>query len=320
MAQSIWTGSIGFGLVQIPVSLHAAEEQHELDMTLLDKKDLSPVGYKRFNKTTEQEVEWGEIVKGYEHSKGEFVVLTPADFEAANVKATKHVDILAFVDFSEIDPRYIEKPYYLAPHKTGTKAYALLRETLRSTGKAGIGKIVIRTRQRLAAVIAHEEALVLMLMRFHDEVRDTANLSLPETDLGKLGVNEKELKMARHLVDALAEPFEPEKYVDEYRHDIMQLIERKVAAGEVNTLPEDAAKKTRTPRPKVIDLAALLAQSVEGLSVEGLSDALPSSKPANENSRGAKKTQARGSKATRKTKGSRSVRKSPTASPQKKSA
>lgn len=315
MAQSIWTGSIGFGLVQIPVSLHAAEEQHELDMTLLDKKDLSPVGYKRFNKTTEQEVEWGEIVKGYEHSKGEFVVLTAADFEAANVKATRQVDILAFVDLGEIDPRYIEKPYYLAPHKTGIKAYALLRETLRSTGKAGIGKIVIRTRQRLAAVFAHEDALVLMLLRFDDEIRDTAKLTLPETDLSQLGVNEKEVQMARHLVEALAAPFEPDKYVDEYRHDIMQLIERKVAAGEVNTLPGDADKKARTPRPKVIDLAALLAQSVEGLS-----DALPRSTPANENSRASKKTQTRSSKSTRKSKGSRPVRKPSEASPQKKSA
>jgi DNA end-binding protein Ku len=314
MAQSIWTGSIGFGLVQIPVSLHAAEEQHELDMTLLDKTDLSPVGYKRFNKATNQEVDWADIVKGYEHAKNEFGVLTPADFQAANVKATKHVDILAFVDFTEIDPRYIEKPYYLSPHKTGVKAYALLRETLRATGKAGIGKIVIRTRQRLAAVMAQGDALVLMVLRFHDELRDTANLSLPETNLDELGVKEKEIQMARHLVEALAERFEPEKYTDEYRDDIMRLVERKVAAGEVNTLPDDTEKTTRTPRQKTIDLAALLTQSVQGLNA-----ALPTTTPANENSR-VKKAQPRSQKAGHKAKTPRSARKSAAASGHKKSA
>jgi DNA end-binding protein Ku len=302
MAQSIWTGSIGFGLVQIPVSLHAAEEQHDLDMTLLDKSDLSPVGYKRFNKTTEREVAWDDIVKGYEHSKGEYVVLTPADFEAANVKATRQVDISAFVEFSEIDPRYIERPYYLAPLKGGAKAYGLLRETLKSTGKAGIGKIVIRTRQRLSAVVAHDEALLLVLLRFHDELRDTESLALPETSLTKLGVSEKEMKMARHLVEALVEPFEPEKYTDDYRHDIMQLIEQKVEAGEVNTLPETPTKKASTPRPKSIDLAALLARSVEGLGA---------SSPANENTRGVRKAHARRDKAeTKASSGEKPERKS----------
>lgn len=312
MAQSIWTGSIGFGLVQIPVSLHAAEEQHDLDMTLLDKTDLSPVGYKRFNKTTEREVGWDDIVKGYEHAKGEYVVLTPADFESANVKATKQVDITAFVDFAEIDPRYIERPYYLTPQKTGKKAYALLRETLRETGKAGIGKIVLRTRQRLAALVAHGEALLLVLLRFHDEVRDTANLTLPETDLGELGVSEKEMKMARHLVEALAEPFEPEKYTDEYRQDIMRVIDEKVAAGQVNTIPDESAPRVKTPRPKAIDLAALLAQSVEGLG-----SALDKNEPANENSRGPKKAKPRAAESHQKP-AAKPRRK--TASPHKKSA
>ncbi len=314
MAQSIWTGSIGFGLVQIPVSLHAAEEHHDLDMTLLDKSDLSPVGYKRFNKTTEREVSWGDIVKGYEHAKGEYVVLTPADFESANVKATKQVDILAFVDFSEIDPRYIERPYYLAPQKGGTKAYALLRETLRETGKAGIGKIVIRTRQRLAAVVAHEEALLLVLLRFHDELRGTSELTLPETDLTDLGVSEKEVKMARHLVEALVEPFEPEKYTDEYRHDIMQLIEQKVAAGEVNTIPEGPQKKAATPRPKSIDLAELLARSVEGL---GGSSPANEVSPAIEPKRNLKKTKPKDEEDVAKTATGRTTRRT---ARQKKSA
>lgn len=311
MAQSIWTGSIGFGLVQIPVSLHAAEEQHTLDMTLLDKSDLSPVGYKRFNKTTEEEVPWENIVKGYEHAKGEYVVLTPEDFESANVKATKQLDISAFVDFKEIDPRYIEKPYYLSPQKGGTKAYALLRETLENTGKAGIGKIVIRTRQRLAAVVAHDQALLLVLLRFHDELRDTATLTLPDKSLNKLGVTDKEVKMARHLVEALVEPFEPEKYTDEYREDIMNLVEKKVAAGEVNTLSETPQKKQPKPRSKTIDLAALLAQSVEGLGA---------AKPANENTRTVRKAKPRAETAKHKSEAPKSTRRSSNGTRHKKSA
>lgn len=274
---SIWSGTIGFGLVQIPVGLHPAEDQHDFDMTLLDKSDLSPVGYKRVNKTTDREVEWENIVKGYEHSKGEYVILTPSDFAQANVKATRQVDILAFVDMAEIDPRYIERPYYLVPQKAGTKAYALLRETLQDMGKAGIGKIVIRTRQHLAAVVPHEEALLLLLLRFSDELRDTSKLALPDTDSRKLGVTDKERAMAKHLVEALVEPFVPENYTDEYHQDLLKLVEQKVAAGEVNTLPQSPDKKPRAPRPKAIDLAALLAQSVDSLGD------LKSQPPANEN-------------------------------------
>ncbi|HEV8548647.1 MAG TPA: Ku protein, partial [Polyangiaceae bacterium] len=156
MARAIWTGTVGFGLVQIPVALHGGEEHDELDMRLLDRRDFAPIGYERINKVTGKEVPWEEIVKGYEHAEGEYVVLTDADFQSANVKATRAIDILDFVDFSSIDPRLIDRPYYLSPTKAGRKAYALLRDVLRRTGKAGIGKIVIRTRQHLAAVVARD--------------------------------------------------------------------------------------------------------------------------------------------------------------------
>jgi DNA end-binding protein Ku len=265
MARAIWTGTIGFGLVQIPVSLHGAEEKDELDLHLLDKRDFSPIGYERVNKKTGKEVAWENIVKGYEHSEGEYVVLTDADFAEANVEATRQVDILGFVDFAEIDPRYIDRPYYLAPQKAGKKAYALLRETLKRSGKAGIGKVVIRTRQHLAAVIARDKALLLVLLRFADELRDEKDLDLPETSLQKLGITPKELSMAEKLVDGMAETFEPEKYEDDYRRDLMKLIKRKVKAGEVNTVPE--AKKqapSRKAESKVVDLSSLLAQSLGG--------------------------------------------------------
>ncbi len=284
MARAIWTGTVGFGLVQIPVSLFSGEDKDELDMTLLDKRDFSPVGYHRINKVTGKEVPWEQIVKGYEHAKGEYVVLTDADFKAANVEASRSIDILDFVDFAAIDPRLIDRPYYLAPQKSGKKAYALLRETLRRTGKAGIGKVVIRTRQHLAAVVARDKALILVLLRFADELRDEGDLDLPATNLAKLGVTSKEVAMAERLVEGMASKFEPKKYVDEYRRDLMKLIARKVKAGEVNQVPEVEEEAPAKPKNNVIDLAGLLAKSLGGgkpgphKASSAKSDAAPASK------------------------------------------
>ncbi len=283
MARAIWTGTVGFGLVQIPVALHAAEDRAELDMTMLDKRNFSPVGYERVNKKTGKEVPWENIVKGYEHSDGKFVVLTDQDFREANVEASRQIDILDFVEFKDIDPRYIDRPYYLAPLKAGKKSYALLRETLRRTGKAGIGKVVIRTRQHLAAVVAHDDALVLVLLRFSDELRDTKGLDLPSTNLKTLGVTPKELSMAERLVEGMVADFEPEKYEDEYRRDLMRLIQRKVKAGELNSIPEASKRKAKAPAAtNVVDLAELLAQSVTGAKKA-------THKTANENHRPARK-------------------------------
>lgn len=264
MARAIWTGTVGFGLVQIPVALHTAEDHSELEMTMLDKRNFSPVGYERVNKKTGKEVAWENIVKGYEHSSGKFVVLSDRDFAEANVEATKQIDILDFVHFADIDPRYIDRPYYLAPLKAGKKSYALLREALKRSGRAGVGKVVIRTRQHLAAVVAHEDALLLVLLRFSDELRDAKGLDLPSSNLKSLGVTPKELSMAEKLIEGLAGDFEPEKYEDDYRRDLMRLIQRKVKAGELNSIPE-ATKKKAAPKAAgtVVDLAALLAQSLE---------------------------------------------------------
>jgi len=273
MARAIWTGAIGFGLVQIPVSLFAAEDKDELDMTMLDKRDFAPIGYQRINKVTGKEVAWEDIVKGYEHSTGEFVVLTDADFKAANVETTRSMEVEDFVEFASIDPRLIDRPYYLAPQKAGKKAYALLRAALQKTGKAGVGKIVIRTRQHLAAVVARDKALVLVVLRFLDELRKEDDLDLPETNLGKLGVSSKEVAMAEQLVTSMSAEFQPKKYVDEYRRDLMKLIQRKVKAGEVNQMPTSEKEKVERPRaPNVIDLASLLAKS--------LADSKPAAKKA----------------------------------------
>lgn len=265
MARAIWSGTVGFGLVQIPVTLHGAEDKDELDMHMLDRRDFSPIGYERVNKKTGKEVAWKDIVKGYEHAKGEYVVLTDEDFKRANAEASSQIDISDFVEFSAIDPRYFDRPYYLAPQKNGKKAYALLRETLQRTGKAGIGKVVLRTRQHLAAIVAHERTLLLLLLRFSDELRKESDLDLPETNLKKLGITEKELAMAEKLVSGMVEPFKPEKYEDKYRNDLLKLIQRKVKAGEVNKLPSAKKEPVEPAAPKQeLDLSALLAQSIQG--------------------------------------------------------
>jgi len=263
MARAIWSGTVGFGLVQIPVALHTAEDSAELEMTMLDKRNFSPVGYERVNKKTGKAVEWENIVKGYDNGNGKFVVLTEEDFEQANVEATRQIDILDFVDFADIDPRYIDRPYYLAPQKAGKKSYALLREVLRRTGKAGVGKVVIRTRQHLAAVVARDDALLLVLLRFADELRSSKGLDLPSTNLKTIGVTPKELSMAERLVEGMQSDFDPEKYEDDYRRDLKRLIQRKVKAGELNTIPEAGKpRKAKPVAPPSVDLAELLAQSM----------------------------------------------------------
>lgn len=263
MPRAIWSGSLGFGLVQIPVALHGAEEVDELSLTLLDKRDFSQVGYERINKKTGKEVKWEDTVKGYEAGPGKYVILSDHDFKEANPKATHQIDILDFVDLADIDLHYIDKPYVIVPQKTGKKAYALLREVLKRSGKAGIAKLVLRTRQHLCAVFAHGKALSLLVLRFADELRGIDDLELPDESLKKLGITPKELDMAEKLVSGMVDKWEPEKYRDDYRKDLLAMIRARAKAGAVNTLSAEPEPPVREPKKaKVVDLVALLAQSV----------------------------------------------------------
>ncbi len=263
MPRAIWSGSLGFGLVQIPVTLHAAEEADELSLTLLDKRDFSPVGYERINKKTGKEVKWEDTVKGYESGPGKYVVLTEHDFAEANPKATHQIDILDFVELADIDPHYIDKPYVVVPEKYGKKSYALLREVLTRSGKAGIAKLVLRSRQHLCAVIPHGKALSLLVLRFADELRGTSDLELPEENLKKLGITPKELDMAEKLVSGMVDKWQPEKYRDDYRKDLLAMIHSRAKAGDVNTVSKEQTKAPRAPKSaKVVDLVALLQQSM----------------------------------------------------------
>jgi DNA end-binding protein Ku len=260
MARSLWKGAISFGLVNVPVELHSAKKRAaELDMTMLDKRDLAPVGYKRVNKATGKEVAWGNVVKGYEYKDDKYVVLSDEDFRRANPEASRTVDILAFVDLADIEPQYFETPYYLVPEKRGEKAYALLRETLEQAGKAGIASVVIRTKQYLAALVAQDELMVLNTLRYADELKAPAELEIP-----KAKVTAKELDMALRLVEDMADEWDPKKYKDTYREDLLKRIKAKVKAGQTEELtePEEGAEKP-AKGADVIDLMSLLKQSVE---------------------------------------------------------
>lgn len=263
MARGLWKGAISFGLVNVPVELHSAEKRSsELDLTMLDKRDLAPVGYKRYNKSTGEDVPWGEIVKGYEYEDAKYVVLSEEDFRRANVEAAKTVEILGFVELGEIPPLYFETPYYLAPGKRGEKAYALLRETLKKSGKAGIATVVIRTRQYLAALIAQDDVLVLNTLRYADELREAGELGVPSPALKGPKVTAKEIDMALRLVDDMSEQWEPQKYKDTYRHDLLARIREKIKQGQTEEITEPEAAEKESAGADVIDLMALLRKSV----------------------------------------------------------
>jgi len=256
MARSMWKGSIAFGLVNIPIELYSAVRDHRPKFRLLHAKDEAPVRYERVCQSEGKPVAWEDLVKGYEYAKGQFVVLTKDDFKTAAVEKTKTIDILDFVDPKEVDERYFETPYYLQAGKGADRAYALLREAIRDSGRIGIAKIILRDTQHLAALEAIGDALVLTMMRFSDELADLGEFSFPK----KTEIRSSELKMARQLVDSLASDWNPDKYTDEYRDNLMRVINAKVK-GKAPKLREMES----TPQgAEVVDLMARLRASLEG--------------------------------------------------------
>ncbi len=260
MARAFWKGSISFGLVNIPVALHPAEESKELSFNQLDRRDLNPIGYKRINKKTEKEVPWSQIVRGYQYRKGTYVVLTDQDLKRANVEATQTIDIVGFVKASQISPLYFERPYYIEPARGGAKAYALLRETLRRTGMVGIASVVMRTRQHMAALLEQDEVLVLEVLRWNHELRSPKGLEIPGEREAR--VSPKEAHMAVQLVKGMMEKWSPRKYKDTYAADLMALIKRKVASGKTAEVDESEPAPEKR-RGVVVDLMPLLKQSLK---------------------------------------------------------
>ena len=260
MARAIWKGSISFGLVEIPVSLQSGtSDEGDLSFVQVDRRNMARVGYKRVNKESGKEVPWQDIVRGYEYEPDEYVILTDKDLEQANVKATKTVEIVSFVDQAEIDPVYYDRPYYLEPLKKNSKSYALLRSVLEKSKRVGIARVVLRTREYLAALLVRDGVLVLNLLRYPAELRDTKEIEVP----GEAEVSAAELKMAERLVQGMAEKWSPKKFHDEYRDDLMALIEKRVKSGQTQTIAEPGEEEEAAPRAEIKDLMPLLKQSLE---------------------------------------------------------
>ncbi len=267
MARPIWKGYITFGLVNVPITLYTAESRQELSFHLLDQRNKARIRYQTVNEVTGEEVPRDNIVKAYEYEDGQYVILTDEDFQKALVEATQKIELEDFVDEDAIDYVYFDKPYYLVPGKRGEKAYVLMREALRRTHKIGIAKVVIHTRQHLAALLPMGNALVLNLLRFHHELRDVSGLELPaEADEQK--VTGKEFDMAKQLVDAMTTEWQPEKYRDEYRDALVQWIEKKAKEGEMAMPPEETAPVEMRERGEIVDIMDLLKKSVQKTSKE----------------------------------------------------
>jgi DNA end-binding protein Ku len=261
MPQAIWKGQISFGLVNVPVNLYPAESTtSEIHFNLLDSENMARVKYKRVNEVTGEEVPMDRVVKGYELEDGEVVVLTRQELENFEVEATQTIEIQDFVDVSAINYTFFDKPYYLVPGKKAEKGYVLLRETLQRTGKVGISKVVIRTRQYLAALMPQDNGLILNLLRYAHELRDLQQYDLPGRDLAEYKVTDRELDMAANLVDTMTTKWEPEQYHDEYSEKLLAYIEQKAKEGEQVQPP---AAKPEEPRAEVVDFMQLLKKSVE---------------------------------------------------------
>ena len=259
MARATWKGTIAFGLVSIPVSLYSGEKRPVLQFDLLDVRDNAKIRYQRVNEETGEEVPWDQIVRAFEYSDGNYVLVNETDFERASVESTHRMDVDTFVDRDAIEPYYFEKPYVVTPNKGGEKAYVLLREALQSANKVGIAKVVIRGRQYLMALMAEHSVIIANRLRFHQELTDTEGLDLPEGMPRSLGISAQELDMAIHLVQAMAGPWRPESYQDDYRAALLHRIDMKARTGEVVAEEQPEVEE----QPQEVDMVALLQRSLE---------------------------------------------------------
>jgi DNA end-binding protein Ku len=259
----LWRGAISFGLVHIPVALHSATSESGLNFDWLDKRTMDPVGYKRINKKTGKEIDKENIVKGYEYEHGQYVILSPEEIAAAYPKTTQTIEIESFVPIDSIPFMYLERPYYISPINRGEKVYALLREILRKTGKAGIAKVVIATKQHLALLVPSGPALVLNLMRWGDEVRTWEDLNLPKEGAKAVGLSDKEMKMGEQLVEDMSGEWNPEEFTDSFKEQILHLVEEKIKAGDTAAVTQlEEAEPGETAR--IYDLTELLQRSLKG--------------------------------------------------------
>lgn len=262
MARAVWKGHVSFGLVNVPVNLFPAEQRADLQLHLIDSRDHARVRYERVNEETGEEVPWDSVVRGFEYSDGNYIVLSDEELKRAAPEATKSVEIQSFVNAGDIDPIYFDTPYYLEAGKGGEKGYVLLREAMKESGKVGIAKVVIRTRQYIAALSPRGDVLMLDLLRYPQEIRSTKELNVPAGSAKSHGVSAQELKIARTLIDAMAADWKPSEYHDTYREQLMKWIEKKAATGNSRQAAADTEEKEE-PATGPINFMEVLKKSLQ---------------------------------------------------------
>lgn len=263
MARPIWNGTISFGLLNVPVQLFSGERSVDLHLRMLDRRDKSPIRYERINSETGEEVPWKEIVKAFEYEKGSYAVIDEEEIKAAHPEVTETVEIEAFVDNDTIDPRYFERPYYLVPHKKAEKGYVLLREVLNKTKKIGIARVVIRTRQYLAALLPMDDALLLNLIRFSQEVVSVDDFTFPQGAVAKYRIAPRELEMATTLVESMVKKWDPDEYKDDFRTKLRKMVDEQIAKQKGKAPRKSKqAEKPSTASTNVVDFMALLKKSL----------------------------------------------------------
>ena len=264
MARPIWTGTLCFGLLNVPVSLMSGQRSVDLHFRMLDSRSNTPVRYERVNAETGEEVPWKEIVKAFEYAKGSYVVLEPEDIKSAASEGREAVEVEAFVDAGSIGPEYFEKPYILVPGKKAEKGYVLLRETLKRTGKIGIARVVIRTREYLSAVMPRDDALMLVLLRYPQELVDVDEYKIPQGAASQYRISAREIQMAEQLIGSMSDEWKPGDYRDEFRDRLRKVIEKRMKSKGVVTPPaEEEGDVPENASTNVVDFMALLKQSLD---------------------------------------------------------
>ena len=299
MARPVWSGTLSFGLLNIPVSLMTGERKTDISFRMLDSRNKAPVRYERVNAETGEEVPWKDIVKAYEYDKGSYVVLEQEDIASAAPESHDAIEVEAFVEAGSIDPRYFEKPYVLAPAKKAEKGYVLLRDALQKTGRIGIARVVIRTREHLCAVMPHDNALLLLMMRYPQELVDLADYNIPEGDRGDYRISAKELAFSEQLIETMSGEWTPDEYRDEFRERLHKVInERMKADGVVKRAPEAEAEVGEGAATNVVDFMSLLQQSIDRNKRTPAKKAVPAKKAAKK--AGRKAAPKKAAKATKK--------------------
>ena len=278
MARPVWTGTLSFGLLNIPVSLMSGERRTDISFRMLDARDNTPIRYERVNAETGEEVAWKDIVKAFEYDKGSYVVLDPEDIKSAAPESHDAIEVEGFVDADAVGPQYFEKPYVLVPAKKAEKGYVLLREALARTGKIGIARVVIRTRENLCAVIPQGNALLLLMMRYPQELVDIEEYNIPEGARGDYRITAKEQEFSEQLIKTMSGKWQPDQYQDEFRDRLHDVIKRRMKDKGVVKREDDEPAMAEDATTNVVDFMSLLQQSIARKARTPAKQALPKGK------------------------------------------